>query len=259
MKRIRNILLLAALLPGVTLAAASPAPVELTLIAPGGAMVALDQLLPLFTARSGVRVAPTYGPGVDTKRRVAAGEHFDVAVLQPPYPEVLASGHVQESGSAPLASVAVGVAVRKGTPKPDISTVEAVKKWLLETKSLAYPDGAQGAAAGVSFDATLNQLGMHDTLQPKLQRVRGGFLAMTMLANGEVESGVTFLSEMDNPGIVVVGKLPDAISTPTRLVAFIAVDTRHPAAAKALLQFLTSPQAAAVYRAQRMEPSFAVK
>ena len=83
----------------------------------------------------------------------------------------------------------MGVAVKKGAPKPDISTPEAVKKMLLSAKSISYPDAAGGAAAGVSFEETLKKLGIYDQIQPKIKRAQGGAGAMKMAAKGEVEIG----------------------------------------------------------------------
>ena len=125
---------------------------EITLIGPGGVRAAVEQLIPGFERKTGYKVKATFGSGLGTKRQVASGEAFDVPIVQPPYPEVLASGNVVAGSAKTLATVAVGVAVRKGAPKPDISTPDAAKKTLLEAKSIAYPNPAGGAAAGVSFD-----------------------------------------------------------------------------------------------------------
>ena len=167
---------------------------------------------------------------------------------------MLASGNVVPGSAATLASVAVGVAVRKGSPKPDISTPAAAKKMLLSAKSIAYPNPSGGAAAGVSFDETLKKLGIAGQVESKLKRAQGGAGAMAMAANGEAEIGLTFLSEMGDPGIDVVGPLPAKISTPTTLVGFVSSHAKDPAAAKALLDYLSSPEAAAVYKAQGMRP-----
>jgi molybdate transport system substrate-binding protein len=177
-----------------------------------------------------------------------------VPVVQPPYSEVLASGNVVADSATPLASVSVGVAVKKGSPRPDISTPEAVKTMLLAAKSISYPDAAGGAAAGVSFEETLKKLGIYEQIQPRIKRAQGGAGAMQLTAKGEVEIGLTFLSEMNDPGIDVVGPLPEEISTPTVLVGFVSSHAKNPAEAKALLEYLSSPEAAAVYKAQGMKP-----
>jgi molybdate transport system substrate-binding protein len=228
---------------------------EITLIAPGGIRAAIEQLIPSFERKTGRKVKATFGSGNGTKQQVARGEIFDVPIIQPPYPEVLASGNVVESSAKPLASIAVGVAVRKGEAKPDLSTAESVKRMLLAAKSISYPDPAGGAAAGVSFEETLKKLGIVEQLHAKIIRGQGGAGAMALVAKGEAEIGVTFLSEMADPGIDVAGPLPKDISTPTSLVGFISTHAKDPAGAKLLLDYLSSPEAAAAYRAQRMQPA----
>jgi molybdate transport system substrate-binding protein len=230
-------------------------PSEVTLIGPGGIRAAAEQLIADFEKKSGFKVKATFGSGLGTKKQVAQGEAFDVPIVQPPFPEVLASGNVVASSATTLAAVSVGVAVRKGAPKPDISTAEAVKKTLLAAKSIAYPNPSGGAAAGVSFDDTLKKLGIAAQVESKLKRAQGGAGAMAMAAKGEAEIGLTFLSEMEDPGIDVVGPLPPEISPPTTLVGFISSHAKDPAAAKALLDFLSLPAAAAVYKAQGMQPA----
>src|SRR5437879_1257326 len=152
------------------------------------------------------------------------------STVPPPYPDLLASGNVVARSATPLASVAVGVAVRKGAPKPEISNAEAVRRMLLAAKSISYPNAAGGAAAGVSFNETLKKLGVAEQMQPKLKPAQGGAGAMAMVAKGEVEIGLTFLSEMDEPGIDPVGPLPRQISAPTSLVGFVSSHAKDPAA-----------------------------
>lgn len=227
---------------------------EVTLIAPGGIRAAIEQLIPGFEKKTGIKVKATFGSGLGTKKQVASGEAFDVPVVQPPFPEVLASGNVIQSSAKTLASISIGVAVKKGAPKPDISTPEAVKKTFLAAKSIAYPNPAGGAAAGVAFDKTLKQLGIADQIESKLKRAQGGAGAMKMTADGEAEIGLTFLSEMENPGIDIVGPLPKSIAPPTTLVGFVGAHAKDPAAAKKLLAYLSSHEAAAAYKAQHMQP-----
>jgi molybdate transport system substrate-binding protein len=227
---------------------------EVSLIAPGGIRDPIQKMIPDFERKTGHKVNATFGSGLGTKAQVMKGEVFDVPIVQPPLAEVMATGHVINASETPLATVAVAVAVRKGMPKPDISTPEAVKKMLLAAKTVSYPDGARGAAAGVSFDATLRQLGIVEEMKPKIVRVQGGAAAMAAIAKGEVELGLTFLSEIHDPGVEVVGVLPREISTPTGLVGFIHSKAKSPAAAKALLDYLSSAEAAKVYRETGMQP-----
>ena len=227
---------------------------EVTLIAPGGARAAVEQLIPGFEKKTGYKVKATFGSGGGTHKQVVQGAAFDVPIVQPPYQDVIDSGNVVKSSEKALASVAVGVAVKQGAPKPDISSPEAVKKMFASAKSISYPDAAGGAAAGVTVDEMLKKLGMADQLGPKLKHAQGGAGAMQMVAKGDAEIGMTFLSEMEEPGIDVVGPLPRSVATPTRLVGFVGSHAKDAAAAKALLDYLTSPEAAAVYKAQHMTP-----
>jgi molybdate transport system substrate-binding protein len=228
---------------------------EVTLIAPGGIRAAVEQMIPDFERTTGHKVRATFGSGGATKERVIRGEPFDVPIVQPRLEPVVASGHVVAASETPLATVAVGVAVRTGAPKPDISTVDAVKRLLLGSKAIAYPNAATGAAAGVSFNETLEKLAIADAMKPKIKIAQGGRGAMELLAKGEVDFGLTFISEIiTEPGVEVVGPLPRDISTPTVLVGFLSVHSKEPDAAKALLRYLSSPEAATVYKARGMQP-----
>jgi molybdate transport system substrate-binding protein len=228
---------------------------EITLIAPGGIRAAVNQMIPAFEKATGHKVKATFGSGGGTKERVIRGEPFDVPIVQLPLEPVIASGQVVAASETPLAHVNVGVAVRAGAPKPDISTADAVKRLLLASKAIAYPNAASGAAAGVSFNETLQKLGIADQTKPKIKIAQGGRGAMELLAKGEVDLGLTFISEIiTEPGVEVVGPLPREISTPTVLVGYISAHTKEPDAAKALLSYLASAEAAKVYKQRGMEP-----
>jgi molybdate transport system substrate-binding protein len=228
---------------------------EVTLIGPGGIRAAVQQMIPDFERATGHKVKATFGSGGGTKERVIKGEPFDVPIVQPPLEPVIASGHVIAASETPLATVAVGIAVRTGAPKPDISTADAVKRLLLGSKAIAYPNAATGAAAGVSLNQTLQKLGIADAMKPKIKIAQGGRGAMELLAKGEVDFGLTFISEIiTEPGVEVVGPLPRDISTPTALIGFISAQSKEPEAAKALMRYLSSPEVAAVYKERGMQP-----
>src|SRR4051812_38481640 len=200
---------------------------EITLIAPGGIRAPIQKMIPDFERKTGHTVKATFGSGNGIKKQIMSGEAFDVPIVQPPLAEVIATGHVIPATETPLATVAIALAVRKGAPKPDISTPEALKRTLLAAKSVAFPDGARGAAAGVSFEQTLKILGIAEQMEPKITRGQGGGGAMAMLAKGEVEMGLTFLSEIvDDAGVEVVGILPREISQPTALVGFVSTKAK---------------------------------
>jgi molybdate transport system substrate-binding protein len=228
---------------------------EITLIGPGGIRAAVMQMIPDFERRTGHTVKATIGSGGGTKERVVKGEAFDVPIVQPPLEPVTASGHVVRDSETPLAIVQVGVAVRTGAPKPDISTADAVKRLLLGAKAVSTPNAASGAGAGLSFNETLQKLGITEAMKPKLKIAQNGKGAMEMLARGDVDIGLTYISEIiTEPGVELIGPLPRDISTPTGLVGFVSAHAKDPAAAKALLSYLSGPQAAAVYKERGMAP-----
>jgi molybdate transport system substrate-binding protein len=223
-----------------------------TLIAPGGMRCAVDALGPVFEHSSGHTVKVTIGSGAGTHKQVVQGDPFDVPIVQPPYRDVIDSGNVIAGSETPLASVGIFAVVRKGDPKPDISTPDAVKQMLLAAKSISYPDPAAGGAAGVSIDETLKKLGIYEQIQPKVKRTAGVSL-MKLLTSGDIDLVLTFASEVNDPGVDIVGILPKEISTPTALVGFVSSHAKSPEAARALLAYLSSPASAAAYKACHMD------
>jgi molybdate transport system substrate-binding protein len=228
---------------------------EITLVAPGSIRCAMDRMAADFERKTGYTVKAAIGAGGATHQQVVHGEPYDVPIVNPPYKDVLASGNVVVSSETPLATVAMVVVVRKGDPKPDISTPEAVKRMLVTAKAISYPDGAGGlgGAAGVSFDETLKKLGIFEEMKPKIKRVPGVSLTQ-LLTMGEIDVAVTFASEISDSGVEVVGPLPREISTPTALVGFISTHAKDPKVAKVLLSYLSSSEAAEAYKACAMQP-----
>ena len=141
----------------------------------------------------------TFGSGGGTKARVIKGDPFDVPIVQPPLELVIASGHVIKDSETPLAVAPIAVAVRAGAAKPDISTSNSVKRMLLAAKSITYPNvegSAEGGAAGVSINETLARLGIVEAMRSKTKPSATGFATAKMVAAGEAEIGLVFLSEM---------------------------------------------------------------
>jgi len=224
---------------------------EITLIGPGGIRAAASQLIADFEKATGHKVKGTFGSGGGTKQQVIDGQPFDVPIVQLPLEPVTASGHVTAASETLLATVAVGSAVLSGAPKPDISNADAVMRLLLGAKAIAYPN----AAAGASFNETLQKLGIAEAMKAKIKVAQGGRGAMELLAKGEVDFGLTFISEIiTEPGVEVVGPLPRDISTPTALVGFVSAHSKNQEAATALLRYLSSPNAAKVYQQRGMQP-----
>jgi molybdate transport system substrate-binding protein len=228
---------------------------EITLIGPNIIDAPVKELIPRFEAKSGRKVNATFGAVVATKDRIIGGEPVDVALVEVPYDsDVIKSGNVVPESATPLANVSIGVSVHKGAPQPDISSSDAVKRLLLGAKSISYPDPSKGAAAGISVVEALKKLGIAEQMEPKTKLSQGGARAMALVASGDAEVGLTFLPGMTNPGIEVLGALPRDVSPPTVVIGFVSARAKDPAAAKQLLDYLSSEDAATVYKAQRFQP-----
>lgn len=217
-----------------------------TLISPGSVQPSIEELIPAFEAKTGRKVTATFASGGVTRQQVMRGEIFDVIILQPPYPEVLATGNVNAGSAVTLVTVALGIAGRKGAPKPDISTPEAVKRVLLASRGVAYPD-EPGGASGIAFLKVLDQLGIRQQMEPKLKHGGTGGSTMELVVSGEADYGITFMSGMNRPGVEAIGPIPSELAPPTGYVGFLSANAKDPAAGKALLDYLASPAAAHAY------------
>jgi molybdate transport system substrate-binding protein len=252
-KHLLRAVLVAALVLGVSFSVTAQS--EVVLVTPLGMKPSLDELLPRLEKKTGQKVKTVYGSVGATRKQVLSSDPFDVAVVMIPDADLLASGKLVAGSATPIANVSVGVAVKHGAPKPDIATPEAVKRTLLAAKSLSFSDPAGGSAAGVSFTETLKKLGIQDQVRSKIQLSKAGVNSLAAVAKGDAELGLIFMSEMDEPGVDAVGPLPKAISPPIRFVGFVSPHAKDPAAAKALLEFLSAPEAGPSYKSHAMEPS----
>ncbi len=183
-----------------------------------------------------------------------AGEAFDLAVLTPGAIDSLARKGKFVPGSARnLARVGVGVVVKEGTPKPDISSVGAFKQALLAAKSVAYIDPAAGGSSGIYVAGLLDKLGIAAQVNPKAKLIAGGAVA-AHIARGEAELGIHQISEiLPVKGIVLVGPLPAEIQNYTVYAAAIGASAKDPDAANALLRTLTGPGAGEVLKSKGMD------
>jgi molybdate transport system substrate-binding protein len=217
-----------------------------------------EKILPGFEAKSGYKVTVRYGTGVGTKQEAAKGDPYDVFIILPPFQEAMASGNVMTNTATTLGSFVLALTVKKGAPKPDLSSAESVKKALLSAQSVVTVDPAQGSV-GVATGAALQKLGIADQLKGKIKYVPNGGVVGKSVTEGESEIGMgPYVSDLmgnRNPDLVVVGALPKDASTPTDIVAVVSTKATNGAAAKALLQYLVSPEAEAVYKAQGITPA----
>ena len=217
------------------------------------------ELISQFEMETGRTVNLTFPNFMSSRDVIVDGEPFDLAIVEFPHDaDVVASGNVVPGSATLVANGWMGLAVRKGAPKPDISTPAAVKRTMLAAESIAYPDPEGGtSASGRNIEDMLRRLGIADEMQAKTTHTRGGRRAMAAAASGEVEIGMTMhIGMYGNDDIDIVGTLPGEISPPGGLIAFISSNTTHAEAARELLAFLTSPEAAPVYRKYLLEPAY---
>jgi len=213
----------------------------------------LEELVPQFEKSSEHKVALTLGTAAELKVAIEKGAPFDVAIGTAAGIDDLAKqGKVDADTKAALARSGVGVAVKKGAPKPDISTTEGFKKALLDAKSIAFVE--QGNS-GIYLKTLFVRLGIADQIKDKLKPLPASNPAAHAVANGEAEIGMTQISEiLPYPGADLVGPLPADIQLTTVFSAGVAADSKDAAAAKAFLAFLNSSAANAVKKAKGLDP-----
>jgi molybdate transport system substrate-binding protein len=227
---------------------------QITLLAPAPIRGPLDKLLAAFETKTGTHVMVTYGGGVPTRKQVASGKGLDVDLLFAPFPEVLQTGNVVTGSATVVAQVRLALAVKKGATKPDISTAAAVKTTLLNAKSIASVDPAQGSVGGIA-QAVLDKLSIGDQVKPKFQWIKDGNIVQDLVAKGEVEIALgPYLSDMNKPGIDVVGPLPVDVSTPVDITGFLSSSLQDTKSAKSLLDYLKSKGAASIWEQARIFP-----
>jgi molybdate transport system substrate-binding protein len=216
---------------------------------------ALNQVAPNFEQATGHKLNIGYSLIADIRKRMLEGEAADVIILSRPVMDELDKQEKFASGSMTnVAGTPVALAIRAGSPKPDISTVEALKRTLLDAKSIVYADPAKGGASGVYFARVLDRLGISDQLKSKTILVPGP-QAAEVVAKGEAEIGVAQSSEIvPVAGAEVLGPLPGELASTTLWTAAIGATTKAPEAAKSLIQFLTGPVARPVFTAKGFQP-----
>ena len=257
---IRAIQLLAgtlALVTGIFAAEASAA--ELKVLSTGSMRGVLQELAPAFETASGHKLKIDYASAAEIEKKVTAEDEIDVAILTKPRADKLVREAKIVGGTAtPLARAQLGVAVMKGSPKPDISSVEAFKKALLNAKSIAYPDAASGLT---SESQVIEKLGIAAELKAKTRLVSAGggqgqVNVGEVVLRGEAEIGIQPIPLlMQVQGIDIVGPLPAELQDPNLVwVAGSPFVSEQPVAAKALIDLLADPKAAAVYKAKGFQP-----
>jgi molybdate transport system substrate-binding protein len=229
---------------------------EIKVLTAGAFKQVLLMLVPDFEKQTGHKVIVQNDTVGALAKRIEGGEVFDLAVLTPAAVNDLSSKGKFVAGSRTnLGRVGVGVVVREGAPKPDISSVDAFKKALLAAKSVAYIDPAAGGSSGIYVAGLLDRLGVAAEVKPKAKLIPGGAVA-EHIARGEAELGIHQISEiLPVKGVTLVGPLPADIQNYTIYAAGLGAHGKESEAAKALLKTLSGPAAADVLKSKGMEPA----
>lgn len=249
-----------ALVTGVLTAEVNAA--EVKVLSAGAMRGVLQELAPAFETASGHKLKIDYATaGVVEQKVVAADDEIDVAILtKPRVDKLVREAKIVGGTTKTLASAQIGLAVKKGATKPDISSVEAFRRALLNAKSVAYADPATGATSGAYLAQAIEKLGISAELKPKTRLVSAGTAqgprVGEAVARSEAEIGIQPISELlEVEGIDVVGPLPAELQSPDLVyVAGAPYVSEQPIAAKALIDFLADPKAAAVYKAKGLQP-----
>jgi molybdate transport system substrate-binding protein len=230
---------------------------EIRVMTSGAFTAAYLELIPrleTLTKKKFVTAATSIGTGEQSiPNRLRRGEVVDVVIVA----DAVLAGFIKEGliiaeSHTPLARSAIGMAVRAGAPKPDIGTVDALKRTLLQAKSIAY-------SASVSGDyltkELVQRLGIADQVLSKSRRVEGGERVGAVIARGEAEIGFQQLSELlPVPGIAHITPLPPEVQKVSVFSAGVAVSTRDSESAHAVIRFLASPAAADAITKSGLEP-----
>ena len=225
---------------------------ELKVLSGNGARAAVLELAARFDRASGHKTSVEFAVNPQTRAKIEAGQPFDVAILNPPVLDALIKqGRIAAGTRAVLGRAGIGVGIREGASKPDISTVDAFKRVLLSSKSVAYP--GEGAS-GKYFVSVVERLGIAAEMKPKMRPMPAEY-NVEMVASGEAEMVVVVASRISGVrGVQLVGGIPQELQTWIGFTAGVGSAAREPQAARAMLRFFTAPDSAAVLRAHGVEP-----
>jgi molybdate transport system substrate-binding protein len=217
----------------------------------------LDDLAPKFERASGHKLSISYDPAKVMLQRIAAGETADLAILGATAIDELAQqGKIDPASRRVLASCGVGIAVRKGQPRPDISSVEALTKTLLAAKSIAF---TLNGASGIYFAKVIERLGIADEIRKKAATQAGGLVGLAV-AKGDAELAVQQIPELlVVPGVDLVGPLPADVQNTTVVSSGVFIGAAEPRLAHELLQYLCTPESTKIIRAKGLDPAPAAR
>lgn len=214
---------------------------------------AMLELVPKFEHDSGNQVHIAYGPSGAVARRFVSGKSADIVVIDSGAIDDLIKQGKLLPGRTDLARTGIGIAVRKGAPKPDVSTPEALKQALLSAKSIGYTSPTGGGITVAPILKLLDTLGIAAAVAPKTKFAAGGpnGRVSVLISSGEAEIGLQQVSElMSNPEVEVIGLLPAQLQRFTVYSAGVSATAKAPDQGRALIRFLSEPTALAIYKSK---------
>ena len=225
---------------------------EIKVLCSNGIRAVVDELVPRFERATGHKAVLTFEPSTQLKKRIDAGEPFDLAVLTPALIDAaIREGKVVSDSRTVIARSGLGLSVRAGARKPDVGTVEAFTRALLAARSITY---AQQGASAAPFEALVEKLGIAAQLKPKYMLRDTASQVGEAVANGTVEVGIAPVSEiLPVKGVDLVGAFPADVQSYVVMVAGIGASAKEKAAAGSLVEFLTAPVNLSVIKAKGME------
>jgi molybdate transport system substrate-binding protein len=231
---------------------------EIKVVTSGGFTAAYLELVPEYERLTHNKLATEFGPSMGTTHnaipiRLDRGETIDVVIMAAPaLVDLIKQGKVRADSRVDLVQSKIGMAVKAGASKPDISTVEALKRTLLAAKSIAYSDSASGVYLSTEL---FPRLGIAEQIKDKSRKIEADPVG-GVVATGEFEIGFQQISELRPvKGIDIVGELPPGAQRITVFAAGIPSTSKHPEAAKALIQWLSSPAAYPAINKSGLEPA----
>jgi molybdate transport system substrate-binding protein len=230
----------AMVLVGALVATGAPA-AEVRVISAGAVRAIVTEMARAYEKETGNTVTLTFGTVGVVRQKMAADPADVVIMTDVAVDESARQGAIVAGSRADIARTGMGVGVREGAPRPDISSTEAFKQALLAAKSIVYVDPAQGATSGIHFASVLQRLGIAEAMKPKTTLVPGGYPA-ELVARGEVELVVHQISEIvPVKGVVLVGPLPKELQKVTTYSAGVPAKTTSAELARGFIAFLTRP------------------
>jgi len=216
-----------------------------------------DELLPPFERTNGYTIHALYAPPGALLKHFEAGEPADVFLTGSEAIDMLIAQGKVMPGRVDLATVGIGICVKKGAPHPDVSTAEAFRKAMLAARSVAFVAPSGGSITGPHIEAVFQKLGIAERMAAKTLLAAGGpnGRVSVKVSSGEAEIGLQQASELlTNPGVDVIGMMPDDLQQITVYSAGITTSTKEAGGAKALIAAMAAPSAKPIYKAKGLEP-----